>query len=32
MANESGTWIMYGVDEDDPYCLMSVGYFLSAII
>ena len=21
MANESGTWIMYGVEEDDPYCL-----------
>lgn len=21
MGNESGTWIMYGVDESDPYCI-----------
>ena len=24
MANEHGEWIMYGVDEDDPYCIKSV--------
>lgn len=24
MANESGTWIMYGVEEDDPECIHSV--------
>lgn len=24
MVNEGGTWIMYGVNEDDPYCLHSV--------
>ena len=24
MANESGTWIMYGVDWDDPQCIHSV--------
>ena len=24
MGNEAGTWIMYGVDYDDPECLHSV--------
>ena len=24
MANEHGEWIMYGVEEDDPYCIKSV--------
>lgn len=24
MGNESGTWIMYGVDWDDPECLRTV--------
>lgn len=24
MANEHGEWIMYGVTEDDPYCIKSV--------
>ncbi|MDO4650163.1 MAG: hypothetical protein Q4B26_16100 [Eubacteriales bacterium] len=24
MANEGGEWIMYGVSEDDPYCLHTV--------
>ena len=24
MANESGTWIMYGVDWDDPQCIHSI--------
>ncbi|MDO4649927.1 MAG: hypothetical protein Q4B26_14905 [Eubacteriales bacterium] len=24
MANEGGTWIMYGVTEDDPYCIHTV--------
>lgn len=24
MGNESGTWIMYGVDEDDPECIHTV--------
>ena len=24
MGNESGTWIMYGVDWDDPECIHTV--------
>ena len=24
MANEGGTWIIYGVSEDDPYCIHTV--------
>ena len=24
MGNESGTWVMYGVDWDDPECIHSV--------
>ena len=24
MPNESGSWIMYGVDEEDPYCIHTV--------
>ena len=24
MGNESGTWVMYGVSEDDPQCIHTV--------
>ena len=24
MGNESGTWVMYGVDWDDPECIHTV--------
>ena len=31
MANEHGEWIMYGVEEDDPYCIKSVKELTSYI-
>ena len=31
MANEGGTWIMYGVDEDDPYCIHTVEQLIEYI-
>lgn len=31
MANEGGTWIMYGVDEDDPYCIHTVDQLIEYI-
>lgn len=31
MGNESGTWIMYGVDEDDPYCIHTVNQLIEYI-
>ena len=31
MANEGGTWIMYGVDEDDPYCIHTVDQLIKYI-
>lgn len=24
MVNENGTWVMYGVDRDDPECIHTV--------
>jgi len=31
MGNESGTWIMYGVDRDDPYCIHTVDQLIELI-
>lgn len=31
MANEGGSWIMYGVDEDDPYCIHNVEQLIEYI-
>lgn len=31
MANEHGEWIMYGAEEDDPYCIKSVDELTSYI-
>lgn len=31
MANENGTWIMYGVDENDPYCIHTVEQLIDYI-
>lgn len=31
MPNESGEWIMYGVDENDPYCLHNVDQLIEYI-
>ena len=31
MANEGGTWIMYGVDEDDSYCIHTVEQLIEYI-
>lgn len=31
MGNESGTWIMYGVDENDPYCIHTVEQLMEYI-
>ena len=31
MGNESGTWIMYGVDENDPYCIHTVEQLIEYI-
>lgn len=31
MANEHGEWIMYGVEEDDPYCIKSVDELITYI-
>ena len=31
MANEHGEWIMYGVEEDDPYCIKTVEELTSYI-
>lgn len=30
MPNENGTWIMYGVNWDDPECLWGYDYVTSA--
>lgn len=31
MGNENGTWIMYGVDKDDPYCIHTVEQLIEYI-
>jgi len=31
VGNESGTWIMYGVDENDPYCIHTVEQLIEYI-
>ena len=31
MGNENGTWIMYGVDADDPYCIHTVDQLIEYI-
>lgn len=31
MGNEHGEWIMYGVQEDDPYCIKTIEELTSYI-